>query len=356
MSDSGTIDPGLLKRFTPLNSLSDTHLNDIRRKAQRVRLPKGKILFKRDEPVETLHFLISGEVDLADAAFAIRKVCGGSPEAARALDISELHAHTAVTTGEVEVLLIDKDYLDLVLTWHEAGNYVVTDLAEDEDLLEDDWMSALLQSHIFVAVPPANIQKLFALFEEVNLKAGQPVFKQGDPGDYFYAIKSGTCQVLRRMSSDGNLRDVVLAELRVGDVFGEDALIGDAPRNATVMMARDGALMRIGKEDFQSLMSNPVIQEISYQALTDRLRDPAQQTELVDVRLPLEYKQGHIAGARSLPLHSLRTQISEMDENVTYVTTCDGGRRASLAAYILSQNGFDALVLVDPPGQVESAA
>lgn len=356
MSDSGSIDPELLKRFTPLNSLSETHLNDIRRKSRLVQLPKGKILFKRDEPNEDLHFLVRGEVDLADASFNIRKLRAGSPEALSALDTGDRHAFTAVTTGDVQVLTMDKDYLDLVLTWNEAGNYVVTDLAEDEDLLEDDWMSALLQSHIFVAVPPANIQKMFALFEEVNVKAGQSIFRQGEPGDYFYAIKSGTCQVLRRMSSDGNLKDVVLAELHVGDVFGEDALIGDAPRNATIVMAKDGALMRIGKEDFQSLMSDPVIREISYEDLTRRLQDPAQQTDLVDVRLPLEYKQGHLPGARSLPLHSLRTTINDLDEGVTYVTTCDGGRRASLAAYILSQNGFDALVLVDPPDQVESAA
>ncbi len=349
------VEKALLKKFVPMDALSDTHLVDIGRKSRVERHPRGKILFKRDERCERLHFLVSGSVDLADAGFNITSVAAGSERARSALDDHDPHAVAAVTTAEVEVLTVDKDYLDLVLTWHQAGDYVVTELGSDAAVDESDWMSCLLQSYIFSQIPPANIQQLFMKFEEVSLPAGEAVVKQGDPGDYFYVLKSGRARIVRRMSRDGNLRDVTLAELLPGDVFGEDALIGDAPRNASVIMITPGSLMRLGKEDFQNLMQNPIMQYLEFAEFENLMRDPDSKVELIDVRLPLEFKQGHIPGARSLPLHVMRQSLETLDPDTTYVTVCDGGRRSVLAAYILNLNGFDALVLKDAPEIVSAA-
>ena len=94
------------------------------------------------------------------------------------------------------------------------------------------------------------------------MKTGDNVIKQGDPGDYFYVLKSGHCRITRRLSQDGQVKEVSLAEIGPGDVFGEDALIGDAPRNATVTMIDDGSLMRLGQEDFEDLLQNPVLRAI----------------------------------------------------------------------------------------------
>ncbi|MEJ2131343.1 MAG: cyclic nucleotide-binding domain-containing protein, partial [Gammaproteobacteria bacterium] len=273
------------------------------------------------------------------------------------LDTNQPHVVTAVTTTPVRVLVLDKDYLDLVLTWDQAGNYLVQDLEEEEVLDADaDWMSCLLQSRLFASIPPANIQQLFAKFEEARVSDGDVVVKQGDPGDYFYVVKSGVARISRRVSTGGNTTDVVLAELRAGDVFGEDALIGDAPRNATVQMVSEGSLMRLDKKDFQSLMQDPVLEFIEYEELQNLLQQEDRRIEILDVRLPLEFKQGHIPGSRSVPLHSVRQIVRELDPDVTYVTACDGGRRSTLAAYLLNQYGFEALVLKDPPDLESTAA
>ncbi len=56
-----------------------------------------------------------------------------------------------------------------------------------------------------------------------------------------------------------NRSGLKLAELGVGDTFGEEALISEAKRNATVSMLTDGVLMRLNKQDFRDLMNEPLV-------------------------------------------------------------------------------------------------
>lgn len=345
----------ILKRLVPFTKLSESHLHDIQAKGQLRTHDKGKILFKRGASDGQLTWLLQGSVDLADENFDITALRSGAPEAREALDGREPHAVTAVTTTPVRVFTVPRDYVERVLSWDEAGSYTVTELT-DEEGDEGDWMSSLLSSAMFAAVPPANIQRLFTKFEEVRYSAGDTVIKQGDPGDYFYAIKSGRCRITRRISQGGEVREVPLAEIGVGDVFGEDALIGDAPRNATVTMIGDGALMRLNQDDFESLLQNPVLEYIEY-AEWRELKDAGEVAiDLLDVRLPAEFKAGRLPDARNLPLHVIRQNLGKLDDRTIYVLVCDGGRRSILASYILSGEGFDARVLKDPPASESSAA
>ncbi|MCH2099245.1 MAG: cyclic nucleotide-binding domain-containing protein, partial [Pseudomonadales bacterium] len=285
MSGADLIPLEMLKRLSPFSTISESHLPEIRKKGSLVTHDKGKILFKRGEPAEDLVYLIQGSVDLADASFEIRPVRSGTDASKAPLCKEDRRSVTAVTTHPCRVFVIPKDYVDLVLTWDEAGNYIVSEVED-----EGDWMTSLLSSAMFSAVPPANIQQLFARFEEVRMKTGDTVLKQGDPGDFFYVLKSGHCRITRRLSQDGQVREVPLAEIGPGDVFGEDALIGDAPRNATVTMVSDGSLMRLGQEDFEDLLQNPVIHYIETAELHRLMKDAGTRIEVLDVRLPLEYK------------------------------------------------------------------
>ena len=61
------------------------------------------------------------------------------------------------------------------------------------------------------------------------------------------------------MNRDG----LKLAELGGGESFGEEALISDAKRNATITMGRDGALGRLGKDDFEELLRPYGIAELA---------------------------------------------------------------------------------------------
>jgi CRP-like cAMP-binding protein len=355
MADENGLGVAAVRHFLPFETLAETQLNDIRRKLVVNRHPKGRILFKRDEDDRFLHFLVSGSVDLADSTFAITPLDATSERARQAIDQADPHAFTAITTSDVVVASLPRDYLDLVLTWAQAGNYMVTDLsAGDVAGVEADWMSSLLQSPLIAQIPPAHIQKLFQRFHQREYRRGDVVFEQGSAGDFFYVVKSGRAVINRRMTVGGEAKDVTLAELRPGDVFGEDALIGDAPRNASVVMATDGVLMCLARDDFATLLEKPLLQFVEYASLKESIDAATHKVAIIDVRLPREFQQGHVPGAQNIPLHVLRQHLERLDQDTVYVTTCDGGRRGSLAAYILGQNGFEALVLKDPPEAVQS--
>ena len=95
--------------------------------------------------------------------------------------------------------------------------------------------------------------------EEIDYRAGDLVIKQGDEGDFFYAITRGLCGVVR--DTPLNKEGIKLAELGVGDTFGEEALISESKRNATVTMMTDGSVMRLAKEDFNNLLNEPTAQD-----------------------------------------------------------------------------------------------
>lgn len=354
MTATDRVDAAMLKGLVPFGGLSESHLEGLCDKVQCERPGAGQVLFKRGAAGAQLCYLLEGSVDLTDADYQVTRVASGTPRARHPLDDHDPHAVTAVTTSDVLVFRVPKDHVDLVLTWDQAGHYMVSDLTEAGAATDGDWMSSLLSSSLFTTVPPANIQQLFTRFDEVRRSAGDIVVRQGEPGDYFYVIKQGRCRVTRTVVRGGETREVELAELGPGQMFGEDALIGDTPRNATVTMASDGVLMRLGQEDFQALLQNPVLEFVEHADLADLQAE--QRVMVLDVRLPGEYQQGRLSESRNLPLPVLRENLEKLDPALLYVVTCDGGRRSLLGAYLLNQNGFEARVLQDPPNLPPAAA
>jgi rhodanese-related sulfurtransferase len=228
-----------------------------------------------------------------------------------------------------------------MLTWDQTGSYEVSEL-RGESGSNDDWMTTLLQTKAFHKIPPANIQAIFMRLQQVNYKAGDVVIKQGEEGDFFYVITRGRCIVTRETPL--NKEGIRLAELQVGDTFGEEALISEAKRNATVTLETDGSLMRLGKEDFKTLLNEPMLDWVD-RAGAEKII--AAGGQWLDVRLPSEFEAYHNEGAINVPLYFIRLKLKTLDPAVKYVVCCDTGRRSSAGAFILNERGFQTYVLKD---------
>ena len=341
--ESKPLDLSLLRSFSPLDGMKPENLHSLARKAATRELPSGRLLFREGDHDKRAYFLLRGTVELAADGKPVYRIRAGSPEARNALaPASPRRCSARVVSDRAEYLSIDSDLLDVVLTWDQTGVYEVNELQNVEESLvtSDDWMTILLQTKAFHRVPPANIQAIFMRMQRVDYAAGDAIIRQGDDGDFFYAIAKGKCVVTRETPL--NREGIKLAELSMGDTFGEEALISEAKRNATVTAATDVTIMRLGKEDFRKLLNEPLLEWVERDAANFIV---ARGGKWLDVRLPSEYEHGHLSGAINLPLYFIRLKLRTLDRNVPYVVYCDTGRRSSAAAYILAERGFQASVL-----------
>jgi CRP/FNR family cyclic AMP-dependent transcriptional regulator len=98
-----------------------------------------------------------------------------------------------------------------------------------------------------------------------SAKAGEIIFKEGDEAHQLFVIKSGAVAI-----QSGNR---MLAELSTNHIFGEMALIDDAPRSATAVAKTDVELVPISEKQFLFLVSQtPLFALKVMRVLARRLR------------------------------------------------------------------------------------
>ena len=324
----------LLKRFSPLDGLKHDNLTALAGKVQIRELSPSQMLFKEGDTEKRTVYVVSGTLELLDQGEVIELIEGESDAARNPVAPVFPRRFSARARDRVQYISIDSDLLDVMLTWDQTGTYEVSELQGAAEVGGDDWMTILLQAKAFHKIPPANIQAIFMRMQQINYKAGDVVVKQGTEGDYFYVLTRGKCLVTREtpLNKDG----IRLAELTVGDTFGEEALISDAKRNATVTMLTDGSVMRLGKDDFNKLLNEPMLNWVSYADAEALIQGGAQW---LDVRLPSEFENHHLEGSINIPLYFIRLKLGTLDQDRTYIMCCDTGRRSSAGAYILSERG-----------------
>ena len=339
MSDEN-VNLAALRAFTPMNGLKRANLAALAKKTNIRTLAPGRQLFRMGDTQKRTFYLMSGRVELSDKDGNTKIIEGGTEDARSPLAPMLPRRYSATAKTQMNFISIDTDLLDVMLTWDQTGDYEVAELQAEADGDSSDWMTHLLQTKAFELIPPGNIQAIFMRMQQVNFNAGDVVIKQGDSGDFFYVITNGCCNVTREtpLNKDG----IKLAELGVGDTFGEEALISESTRNATVSMITDGALMRLGKDDFRTLMNEPMLNWVDYPEAQAIVADGGRW---LDVRLPSEYESYHEADALNIPLYFIRLKLGTLDANTTYVLCCDTGRRSSAVAFILSERGFKTRVL-----------
>ncbi|MES2663202.1 MAG: cyclic nucleotide-binding domain-containing protein [Pseudomonadota bacterium] len=327
------------RKFSPLDTLSEQHLSDLIQSATMRDLPAQRVLFKRGELSPKLVFLLEGQVDLCDQHFKIRNIEAGTPTARFSLERVSPHQCTAISTTPVRVLELDSDQVDLAVTWSQATTYVVEEISNDLAHENDgDWIASLLRSHLMQNVPPSHLQQLFSSFERRDVRTNQVIIQQGEDGDHFFVIQRGLAIVMR---TDATGVERELARLGSGDFFGEDALISDTVRNATVRMTSDGVLMALNKASFRRLLKDPVIEYVTPKQLSTFKN----RHQILDVRLESELTPNEAMPNLHIPLSELRQRAAELDAALTYVVHQNAGRRAELGAYLLQEAGLQAVVL-----------
>jgi CRP-like cAMP-binding protein len=343
MAEANLVDRALLKSFVPPSALNQENFQELAGKAVLEEIGAGRAIFKSGDNDRKTIYLVEGELELTSPDGSKSVVKAGSDIARHPVANHQPRKHTAVARVPSKITRIDSDLLDILLTWDQLSGIEVDEItvseeatAEDDD---GDWMTRILQSKAFLQVPPANIQAMFMRMQEVPARTGDFIIRQGDDGDFYYIIKHGKCKVTR--TSKGGT-ELTLATLGDGDAFGEEALLSEAKRNANIVMATDGVLMRLSKDDFNALLKEPMLSWVTYQQAEQMVKEGA---VWLDVRLDSEHKNNGLPGSINLPLFMLRMKVDTLDPGKKYILYCDTGRRSSAGAFLLSERGIQAFCL-----------
>jgi rhodanese-related sulfurtransferase len=90
---------------------------------------------------------------------------------------------------------------------------------------------------------------------------------------------------------------------------------------------------------FLSNLFGPSIPKLTATDVNEKLKF-GKHPMVIDVRQPEEFHQGHIAGAKLIPLGELRKRIKELPQGREIVCVCASGNRSSAAAKVLAKEGF----------------
>ena len=114
---------------------------------------------------------------------------------------------------------------------------------------------ALLGQHLqayFSSLDPEAMALLRQRLRWVEIRGGETLLQQGEPGDAMYMVVSGRLRAYV-VGDDGSQRKV--AEIARGKIVGELSLYTDEPRAATVVAVRDSVLVRLDRADFEDLLT-----------------------------------------------------------------------------------------------------
>jgi CRP-like cAMP-binding protein len=332
-----------LAALAPLAGFSDGRLAELAQVAVVERARRGSDPLQDRLAGSQSVFLLAGELMLAFEGGGTLVVVGGSDEARLALNRQSQRVARSKAITDVDLVMLDDEVLDILATWDQVAAGADSTLtgqaaAADARMVTGAFGLGKLRSGAFAQLPVAHIDELLKRFDRVKTAPGETVVREGDEGDYYYVVESGRFSVERLVGG----AKVLLAELKSGDAFGEEALVSEAKRNATVTSLVEGELLRLDRTQFDELLREPLLRRVAFAEAAEKVRRGALW---LDVRYPSEYQYDKLPGAINVPLAEVRNMFAVLDRSREYVAYCQSGRRSAAAAFLFAQRGFKVWLL-----------
>lgn len=333
-----------IRNLPPISRLSLTDQEAVLSQGMFLTFSAGEIVYAQGREDNYANYLLEGSVEFLWNGRFVRHLDSDQTTTKRALDGPGAKRYTVRARTWSLILRIERTELERKLRLADLDPGT-SDLDESEISREQpsNWMIRMLQSQRFANLPPQNIQRVFERMERVDVSANELIIRQGDPGGYYYVIEEGYCDVSREPAGGG--REVHLAELGPGDGFGEEALVSETPRNASVTMRSNGVLMRLDKDSFIELIRDPLINPISY-AEAKRMVDEG--AVWIDIRHRDQFAQGSFRNARNIPRAVIRVECRKLVKGRKYIVCGEDPAGNAAAAFLLAERGYDVSYLREP--------
>ena len=104
----------------------------------------------------------------------------------------------------------------------------------------------LKETELLKGVPDDLMEGISEVFQEIRVKSGEVIFREGEVGDGVYVVVEGSLTL--------ETNQVKVLQLKRGEWVGELALIDEAPRSASAIAETDALLLKWTREDFMKAL------------------------------------------------------------------------------------------------------
>ncbi len=307
-----------LRRLEPYSRLTGQQLMDLANSCRELTIAAGRHFEVRNETMRGQCFLLEGSV----------QICAVGARQTRVLE-TVTHPSARARLPLLGVTALGQDAKDVHIRMRYRSRILVVDREVERTpgsvhvtpisaIDENKWMRRFLGSAFAADLPPSELRNLFRAFTSEQVEAGQVIGAKGDPPSRFHVVKTGQARVLDR---------VTLAVLGPGDFFGEDSLVRNAPRNATISMLTDGELLSVDEQAFRSLLRERFVCNLEPGRIAVHLN-------LVSAGNP-EQESAHL----NVKTEELRQALPLLDRDIKYLLRGDRPD-VELAAFILTHHGY----------------
>jgi CRP-like cAMP-binding protein len=185
---------------------------------------------KRDDRGEAILLAHLGEGDF----FGEMALLSGSPRAA-----------TVSAEADSEVLEFKPDVLVAIARQHPQLAQSIRRFYRQRLLA-----NAMATSPVFRPFAAADRKVIMSRFVARETKPGEVIVRESEPSDGLYVILEGAVDILKRQAG----KDVLVSQLREGDLFGEMSCLRKIPATATVAVRRPGTLLKLPRKTFDELV------------------------------------------------------------------------------------------------------
>ncbi len=342
----------VLSQFMPLGLINENFYGELFEKVVVANFSESETIVKNPVKSALRHYLVEGDVELRYSFVDRRTLSSNDAQFRFPLEEIIKEQGSIKAVDHCIVLIVNVDFIDELLIRGQNQDYKILhidELADDQgnrpidDNSHEDWTEGFIQSPLAANLSPTDMHRLFSCLEDKEVIEGEEIIRLQSPGDFFYIIKQGFANVITE--ENGPYKGEVFL-LSGGDYFGDEALMADTLRNATVVMSTDGILGCLSKSNFDKIIRKSLINLIEPSQVSD-----LKNVTFLDVRLPLEYKHYHRDNCINIPVNHLRQQLPKLNVEDVYVLTPEGGRRSELAIYLLRQVGLQAYLLKEQVGK-----
>ena len=219
----------------------------------------GDSLITESEPGVSMFIIIQGRVKVVRVGddgeeILLAQLSDGTFFGEMALLSDAPRTASVVCTEETMLFEISRDLLDQMTTQYPSVGEVMKKFHKNRLIT-----NLLKTSPIFAPFSTNDKKALIEKFKSRQVVDGAYLITREKPGDGLYVVLSGRCEVLDK-NANGN--EVIIAELREGDVFGEMSMLWNKDTCASVRATSACTVLRLPRSSFSEvIMTHPQILE-----------------------------------------------------------------------------------------------